>query len=95
VRAVRIVKDLREQKMRTSEEDVEIELIRAPSVRAKLIELSKESNLLVIGATEEPLFKRLLFGIVRETVARSADCTVIMVKRYEKKVVSILKRWLG
>ncbi|OFV67960.1 MAG: cationic amino acid transporter [Candidatus Syntrophoarchaeum caldarius] len=95
IRAVRIVKDLKEEKTHITEDEMDIELIRAPSVRAKLIELSKESDLLVIGATEEPIFKRLVFGIVPETVARSADCTVIMVKRYENKVVSILKRWLG
>ncbi|MHC1570142.1 MAG: amino acid permease [Candidatus Syntropharchaeales archaeon] len=95
IRAVRITKDRIEDKKFIFEDGVKIELHHAPSVKDTLIELSKESNLIVIGATEEPLFKRLLVGVVPESVARKAHCTVIMAKRYEKKVVPILKRWLG
>ncbi|VUT28213.1 MAG: putative fructoselysine transporter [Candidatus Syntrophoarchaeum sp. GoM_oil] len=95
IRAIRIVGNADEKKKFTVEGGVKIELVKASSVKEKLIELSKESDLLVIGATEEPLFKRLVVGVVPEAVAREAHCTVIMVKKYEKKVIPILKRWLG
>ncbi len=95
IRAVRIVKEGEKLEEFTIEDGLKIDLIHAPSVRKKIIELSEDADLIVIGATEEPLFKRLIFGALPEAVAREAHCTVIMVKRHEKRVVSILKRWLG
>jgi nucleotide-binding universal stress UspA family protein len=42
---------------------------------------SKNHDLLVIGATDETRFQRLLFGSVAEVIAKHCPNTVLMVKR--------------
>ena len=49
-------------------------------------------DLIVVGATEEPLFKNLLVGSVAERIARNAEVTVIMVKRRSGPLKSILRQ---
>jgi amino acid transporter/nucleotide-binding universal stress UspA family protein len=49
-------------------------------------------DLVVIGATEEPLFKNLLVGTIPEQIARRADVSVIMVKRRSSPLHSFLRQ---
>ena len=49
-------------------------------------------DLLVIGATNEPLFKNLLVGNISAKVAREADVTVIVVKRRSSTFHSLLRQ---
>ena len=50
-----------------------------PAIR--IFHESKNHDLLVIGATNETRFQRLLFGSVPEVIARHCRNTVLMVKR--------------
>jgi hypothetical protein len=47
--------------------------------------------LIVIGATNEPLFKNLLIGNIPEQVARRAKVTTIMVKLRQGTIRSLLR----
>jgi amino acid transporter/nucleotide-binding universal stress UspA family protein len=49
-------------------------------------------DLIVAGATNEPLFKNLLIGNVVEKIAREADVTVILVKRRSSSLHSFLRQ---
>jgi len=49
-------------------------------------------DLIVVGATNEPLFKNLLVGNMIEKVARDAEVTVIVVKRRSSQLHSILRQ---
>jgi len=65
-------------------------IIESTSVADAIVECSKESDLIVMGATEEPLFKNLLVGRLTERIARRAKVTVVMVKRRS----GTLKSWV-
>ncbi len=49
-------------------------------------------DLIVIGATNEPLFKNLLVGNISAKVAKEADVTVILVKRRSSPIYSFLRQ---
>jgi len=49
-------------------------------------------DMIVIGATTEPLFRNLLVGSIIERVVREAKVTVIVVKRRSSQLHSILRR---
>jgi nucleotide-binding universal stress UspA family protein len=49
-------------------------------------------DLIVTGATNEPLLKNLLLGNITERVAREADVTVIVVKRRSSPLHSFLRQ---
>jgi amino acid transporter/nucleotide-binding universal stress UspA family protein len=49
-------------------------------------------DLIVIGATEEPLFRNLLLGNISEQIARRAAVTVVVVKRRSGPVHSFLRQ---
>jgi nucleotide-binding universal stress UspA family protein/L-asparagine transporter-like permease len=49
-------------------------------------------DLIVIGATREPLLKNLFMGSVPSQIAQQADVTVIMVKRRNHPVRSLLRQ---
>ena len=50
---------------------------------------------MVIGAAKEPFFRKMLFGEIPEKVARFSPTSVLVVKRYEGTVKSILKKAMG
>jgi amino acid transporter/nucleotide-binding universal stress UspA family protein len=50
------------------------------------------SDLIVIGATQEPLLKNLLMGSIPEMIANRASVTVIMVKRRSGPLHSFLRK---
>jgi hypothetical protein len=62
-------------------------------VRA-ILHAAAEYDLIVIGATNEPLFKTLLLGNIPEQVARQAKVTTVMVKRGQGPVRSFLRETL-
>jgi amino acid transporter len=51
-----------------------------------------ECDLIVIGATDEPLFRNLLFGSIADQVANRAKVTVIVVKRRQSAFHSFLRQ---
>jgi nucleotide-binding universal stress UspA family protein len=61
-------------------------------VAETIIEASAEYDLVVIGATEEPLFKNLLVGNVTEEVVNHVTATTIVVKRRSSRLHSVLRQ---
>jgi amino acid transporter/nucleotide-binding universal stress UspA family protein len=51
-------------------------------------------DLLVIGASEEWFFKHLLFGAIPDRVAEEAPCSVLLVRKYEPRAISSVRRIL-
>jgi amino acid transporter/nucleotide-binding universal stress UspA family protein len=51
-----------------------------------------QHDLVIMGSTEEPLFRSLLVGNVSEQIARRAPVTVIVVKRRSSRLRSILRQ---
>ncbi|MGW8319795.1 MAG: universal stress protein, partial [Candidatus Promineifilaceae bacterium] len=56
-----------------------------------ILEAAQDCDLVVIGATKEPLFRNLLMGNVSQRVAEGADCPVIIVKRRSPMLASMLR----
>ena len=59
---------------------------------AKDREKGQPYDLIIIGATNEPLFKNLLVGSIPERIAKEADVTVIVVKRRSSPLHSFLRQ---
>jgi amino acid transporter/nucleotide-binding universal stress UspA family protein len=62
-------------------ERISSNIVEGLDVVNTVIEESKGYDLIVLGATEEPLFKNLLVGRLPERIVRQADVTVVVVKR--------------
>jgi len=73
---------------------IEGKVVSAPDVVTGILQQAEEHNLVVMGASEERLFERMVFGTVSERVARQCPKTTIIVKRYQGPVISWLKRLL-
>ncbi len=70
-------------------------LIESNSVARGIVKASREYDLVIIGAAREPFFRKMLFGEIPEQVARYSSASVLVVKKYEGVVKSILKKSLG
>ena len=70
-------------------------LIEAKSVAGGIAKASRDYDLVVIGAAKEPFFRKMLFGEIPEKVARYSPTSVLVVKKYEGVVKSVMKRILG
>jgi nucleotide-binding universal stress UspA family protein len=77
------------------EVEVTTRLVHSKSVPGGLALASREFDLVVIGAAKEPLFRKVLLGEIPEKVARFSPASVLVVKRYEGPVKSLVKRFLG
>jgi len=75
--------------------DWKTDLFEAKTVAGGIAKAGRDYDLIVIGAAKEPFFRRVLFGEIPEKVARFSPSAVMVVKRYEGAVKSILKRILG
>jgi amino acid transporter/nucleotide-binding universal stress UspA family protein len=73
-------------------ENIERRTVEGQSVVETILEQAAGRDLIVIGATEEPLFRNLLFGNVAEQVAKRANVTVILVKRRSGALHSFLRQ---
>jgi APA family basic amino acid/polyamine antiporter len=71
---------------------IEKKLVEGDDLVGTILEESKGYDLIVIGATEEPLFKNLLVGTMPERIARGADVTVMMVKRRSSPLHSFVRK---
>ncbi len=70
-------------------------LIEATSIAGGIAKASRDYDLVVIGAAAEPLFRTMLFGEIPEKVARYSPTSVLVVKKYEGVMKSVLKRVMG
>ena len=74
---------------------VEKKIIEGDSIASALANAASDYDLLVLGASKEGVFSSVLFGEIPEKVARHSDKPVMIVKRYEGAVKSVIKRILG
>jgi len=70
-------------------------LITSKSIAGGIAKTSRDYDLVVIGAAKEPFFRKMLFGEIPEKVARYSPTSVVVVKKYEGVVKTILKKILG
>jgi amino acid transporter/nucleotide-binding universal stress UspA family protein len=70
----------------------EPKVVSAPTVVDGILQEATETNLVVLGATDEGFFEQLLFGALPEQVARECPKTVMIVKRYRGPMKSLLQR---
>jgi amino acid transporter/nucleotide-binding universal stress UspA family protein len=95
---VRAERNFWEQMDGTDYPNIEKAIIKSTKVADAILDFAQEtddrpkSDLIVIGATNEPLFKRLLIGNISEKVAREADVTTIVVKRRNSPLHSFLRQ---
>jgi basic amino acid/polyamine antiporter, APA family len=73
---------------------VESRLVEGADVVDSVIEEAQggDYDLIVVGATEEPLFRNLLMGSISGQIARRAPVTVVMVKRRSGPLHSFLRQ---
>jgi basic amino acid/polyamine antiporter, APA family len=67
------------------------QIVEGNNIVETILQVAESYDLIVIGATNEPLFKNLLMGNVPEQVAVRAKVTTIMVKRRHSPVKSLLR----
>lgn len=70
-------------------------LIESTSIAGGIARESRDYDLVVLGAAREPFLSQVVFGEIPEKVARFSPASVLVVKRYEGRVRSLLKRALG
>lgn len=67
------------------------QIIHAPSASNGILSAAQQCDIVVIGATGEPLLRNLLLGNVAQTVADMAPCPVLVVKRRSSLLRSVLR----
>ena len=72
--------------------DLELKTADAENVVGAILSEAKAHDLVIMGASEEPLFENILVGNITEQVARKANTTVIMVKRRSSPVHDFLRK---
>lgn len=70
-------------------------LISTDRIATGLVKASADYDLLTLGASKEGIFSSVLFGEIPEKVARYSKSSVMIVKRYEGAVKSLVKKILG
>ena len=80
-----------------SQEGVEYDYIGTIMVQSDdrataILDVAEGYDLIVIGASEEPIFKNFMVGTLAERVARDAKVTVMMVKRRSSPLHSFVRQ---
>ena len=70
-------------------------LVEAKTIAGGITKASKDYDLVVMGAAREPWYQQVLFGEIPEKVARYSSASVLVVKRYEGRLRSLLKKAFG
>jgi APA family basic amino acid/polyamine antiporter len=73
---------------------LETKIVQAATRAGAILREAKDHDLIVIGATDEPLFKNFLVGTLPERIARDAQVTVMMVKRRSSPLHSFVRQAL-
>lgn len=74
---------------------VERKLIEATSIAGGIAKESADYDLVVLGAAREPFLSQVMFGEIPEKVARFSPASVLVVKRYDGHVRSLMRRAFG
>ncbi len=75
--------------------EVDIRILEGNTIATTLVKAAAQYDLLVLGASREGLFSSVLFGEIPEKVARYSKTPVMIVKRYEGNVKSLVKKIIG
>jgi CIC family chloride channel protein len=67
------------------------QVVKGNDVVRAILQKAEGYDLIIIGATNEPLFRTLLIGNIPEEIARQAKVTTIMVKRGHGPIRSFLR----
>ena len=73
-------------------EHVETKMVEGTDVVDTVLEQAQGHDLIVMGATEENLFRNVLIGNIAEQIARQAEVTTIIVKRRSSPLHSLLRQ---
>jgi amino acid transporter/nucleotide-binding universal stress UspA family protein len=73
-------------------EHVQKRIVEGASVVETVLAEAQGHDLIIVGATAEPLFKNLLIGNIPSQIAKRALVTVIMVKRRSSRLHSFLRQ---
>jgi amino acid transporter/nucleotide-binding universal stress UspA family protein len=73
-------------------EHLTIDLVEGHDIAEAILTKSNGYDMVVMGATEEPLFQNLLTGSIPARVAKQAGITVIIVKRRSGLIRSMLRQ---
>jgi len=66
-------------------------IVTAPNPVEGILKAADGCDMIVMGATREPIFRNLLAGNVSQQVAEQAHCPVLMVKRRSGVITSMLR----
>jgi amino acid transporter/nucleotide-binding universal stress UspA family protein len=95
IRARQVIKDATEG---LEYEFIDTQIVEGADVFATILGIAKgtspetQYDLVVAGATNEPLFRNLLVGNIMERVAKEAEVTVIVVKRRSSRLHDFLRK---
>ncbi len=70
-------------------------LLDGTRVAPTLVKAAADYDLIVLGASREGVFSSVLFGEIPEKVARYSRTPVMIVRRYEGNVKTLIKRVMG
>ena len=73
----------------------DMRLLEGKRVATTLVRAAADYDLIALGASKEGVFSNVLFGEIPEKVARYAQTPVMIVRRYEGPVKSLVKRIMG
>ena len=74
---------------------VERRLVEGKKIASALIKAASDYDMIVLGASKEGVFSSVLFGEIPEKVARYSRTPVMIVRRYEGRVKSVIKKVIG
>jgi nucleotide-binding universal stress UspA family protein len=74
---------------------VEMRIVEANRVASGLVKAGADFDLIVLGASREGIFSSVLLGEITEKVARYSRRPVMIVKRYEGRVKSVVRKVIG
>jgi amino acid transporter/nucleotide-binding universal stress UspA family protein len=92
--ALQVIDDLISE---SSSDHVQIEkkVLSSDSVVAALIKESNQHSLTLIGASNQSLWEQLRLGSVPETISRRSAKTVVIVRKYEGRIKSWVRRFFS
>jgi len=73
-------------------DNITSELVEGQRIADTILRASAGHDLIVMGATEEPLLKNRLTGGISAQVAKNADITVMIIKRRSSVLKSVLRQ---
>jgi basic amino acid/polyamine antiporter, APA family len=73
-------------------EHITTELVEGQDIVETIVQAAQDHDLVVMGASEEPLFRNLLTGNIAAQVASNAPVSVIIVKRRSGLIRSMLRQ---